>query len=134
MGKIKKAVKAQTSRKSKQDVFPSLLGFVFRGMWHDIRFAIMAFIHVFGWPVKAVAHLVNHHARKYPQLRVLHSHTTVSCSLGFVFLTTALTIENCYSHVIWHVTVETLKAAGACPIWDAMSGLFKVRNDIGKNR
>jgi hypothetical protein len=48
-------------------------------------------------------------------------------------MTTAMLVENISGHVIWHVTVEILKAAGACPIWDAMSGAFKVRDDIGKN-
>ena len=131
MGKLKHKIRARYARKVNHK--PSLMRPLALGLYNDICFVVLAFIHVLAWPVHKLGHVITKYARQHPSLRMLHSHAFTCVAIGLMLTIVSYFVERHVQHSpLTSAGVDTLRAAGAAPLWDTLSGLFKVRNDIGK--
>jgi hypothetical protein len=107
----------------------SLIRFVVVGLVHDLLSAFKALIKVFSWPINSLSHVIHVEAKKHPSLKVLHSRAFISFCMGFTVLAISFSVEHLFKHVLWDCSIETMRAAGVCPIWDIVSNLTQT---VGK--
>lgn len=124
---MKKLRKIKSKVCCKQQV--SLTLFVVKGAWHDISHTITLIIHLGAYPFHALARLL----RRHRLLQFKHSHTVICISLGGSVMALSYFLEHLYNHPVWGATIETTRAAAACPIWDSISALTKVSKDLENN-
>jgi hypothetical protein len=98
-----------------------LIGFVLLGLFHDILRAVSLATKTIAWPVHTFSHWVAKESRRHPGLKVLHSHSFVCVSMGFVLLAVSFAIEHFSEHFLWSCSIETMRAAGVCPIWEVIA-------------
>lgn len=96
-----------------------VLGFIY-----DVLFVIHHMVIIIGWPIRAAAHALRKIFRRYPSLRFLHSHEVLSVVLGLSTLALAFALENLSHHYLWSATIETMRAAGVCPVWELIAAKF----------
>jgi hypothetical protein len=111
--KIRKAKRCARCQNRKQSLVAGLI--------NDVWFVIRGIIKLVSWPVHAFSHLLARECKKHPELKVLHNHAFVSVLTGFMLLLIAFSLEHAFKHVFWTCSIETMKAAGVCPIWETIS-------------
>lgn len=80
------------------------------------------------WPVRTLATAI--HRQIAPRWRFKHSHAVTCIALGVLVLGVSFTIENLFHHPAWGIPVETMRAAGVCPIWESLSAMMKLSEDF----
>lgn len=125
------------SRKQKRN---SLVGFVFTGLFNDlgrvlkvifkvIGLVFHAIIKIVGWPVHAISHLIHREVKQYPHLAFLQNRRVISVALGLVLLAVSFAVEHISQHFLWGCSIETMRAAGVCPVWEAIAGTIRAGSE-----
>lgn len=109
---------------------PSFVGFIVIGLVHDTTFVLVSTIKIISWPVHALSRLLAREAKKHTELRFLRTHTFWAVTIGGVVLFFSFALQNVFHHPAWETTLETARAGGVCPIWDAISSLTKVSKEL----
>lgn len=104
----------------------SLVGFVLIGFLHDVFFVLKGIRAIIGWPVHAAAKGIHKAMRHYPAMHFKHSRSIICGSIGVALLAASFAVEHWYHGPLWLGLVEGLRAVGACPVWDVVSGITKV--------
>ena len=96
------------------------------GLISDILRLIRVLIIIVGLPVRLMSMGIAKAAKKYPRLRWFHSHEFVTVCAGFTILVIAFAIQRFFhpEHVVAESTLETMKAAGVCPMWSVIESRF----------
>jgi ABC-type dipeptide/oligopeptide/nickel transport system permease component len=129
MRKIKRAKTVRKSARCAACKFARRPSFVL-GVLADLWFALCAIAKVGAFPVRTIAHAIHRLMRKHPALRFKHAHVALCVLIGFTLVLVSFVLEKAFNHVLWTCTLETLRAAGVCPIWDAVSGISKVYEEL----
>lgn len=82
---------------------------------------IMAFTVLCAWPFNYVAHKIHLSLKKRGVPTILHHHKAISVTLGILLLLITFTVQNWFHHPVWEAGVETARAAGVCPLWEALA-------------
>lgn len=80
------------------------------------------------WPIRTLATAI--HRQIAPHWRFKHSHALTCIALGVLVLGVSFAIENLFRHPAWGIPVETMRAAGVCPIWESLSAMMKLSEDF----
>ena len=99
------------------------------GLLSDLALLFATLYAVISWPVRHGSHaamrFLRRTLRRHPALRTHQAHHAVSIACGVALLTVSFVIGELYHHPLWSVCTETMKAAGVCPIWEAIAGLVR---------
>jgi hypothetical protein len=101
------------------------------GLLSDLHTLIKLVMAIISWPVKTIAHGV--HTVLKPHLRHIkhnHAHAAICVALGVTVLGVSFVAEHMFQHVAWNVTIETMRAAGVCPIWETLATLLNIGKDL----
>jgi hypothetical protein len=100
------------------------------GLLSDLFFVLRLLIGIISWPVKSMAHVIHSSLRQHPQLRYKHMHSVVCIIIGLGVLTLSFWLETLSHHPLASVSVETLRAAGVCPIWESLAAIMKLSSEF----
>jgi hypothetical protein len=100
------------------------------GLCNDLWLVVQMTMRVGSWPCRATATLVHSQLRKHPSFRFKHAHAVLCMSMGFALLGITFMVENAFHHAAWSMTVETMRAAGVCPIWETIAAMMKIGSEF----
>jgi len=102
------------------------------GVVHDILWIVKIVCSVISWPVKQVANIIKKQLHRNRTLRKFrYTHEVVCIGLGLAILGVAFALESLSSHPLWGMSIETMRAAGVCPIWETLAAVMKIGEDVG---
>jgi len=101
------------------------------GLLDDLWVVLRTLIKLLAWPCKALAGMIHAEMKKYPALRFRHSHAVLCVFFGLAVLALSFAVEAYFVHPAWKVPVETMRAAGVCPIWESLAALMRLGEDFG---
>lgn len=113
-------------RKRKRKVVQTQRHSAVLGLLSDLAFLVKLLIATISWPVKALAGLIHSELRKHPQFQYKHMHSALCIIIGLGVLTLSFWLETVSHHPVSQVSVETLRAAGVCPIWETIAAVLKI--------
>jgi hypothetical protein len=125
---IRKVCRVKRGKKACRAYRPSLV----LGLLFDLWAVVNTAARMGAWPVRMVAHWIHRELRKHPAFRFRHSHVVLCMAIGFCLVLTSFALEGLFKHVLWNCTLETMRATGVCPIWDAVSGISKVYAELAE--
>ena len=125
---MKKLRKSNRVRRRKRTYRPSFI----LGIMFDLWALVCLVVKIGAWPVRTLSHTIHRELRKYPMLRFRHAHVALCMAIGFLLVLASFALQNLFHHVMWDCTLETVRAAGVCPIWDAVSGISKVYSELAE--
>ena len=100
------------------------------GLIHDVLVLIRGIIAIVAWPCRAGATAIHAELRKHPAFRFKHAHSVICITMGLGVLALSFVVEHCVKHPASGIAVETLRAAGVCPVWETISAAFKLGADF----
>lgn len=89
---------------------------------------VLAARRLVNWPFHWAAGQIRATFKHWGVPAILHHHKAISVSLGLCVLFVSFFIQNWFNHPVWEASVETMRAAGVCPLWEAIA----VAINIGK--
>lgn len=91
---------------------------------------IRAGLYLLNWPFHWLSGHIMRAFKAYGAPMVEHHHKLCSVALGLILVTISVLIQHWFSHPVWTVGVETAKAAGVCPLWEAIAAIITVKPTV----
>ena len=100
------------------------------GLLHDIWVLLRLIVSLLSWPAKTLARAIHNSVKHHPALRSKHTHTMLCVGIGLATLLVSFVIEHYSSHPVWSASVETMRAAGVCPIWESLAAAMSIGSKV----
>ena len=100
------------------------------GLFSDLWVTCKVLVAIVAWPVRTAAHAIHAETRKHPALRYKHMHSVLCILLGLCVLSLSFWVEHMFKHPASGIAVETLRAAGVCPVWETLSRAMQFGSDF----
>jgi len=107
-----------------------VLGFILKVVF----FVLNIIVKILGAPIRFVgrnvAKVFAEEVKVHPQLKVLEKHYVWSVATGLCMLLLSFAIQNLFHHFVWECAIETTRAAAVCPIWETLSAVLKIPEEL----
>jgi hypothetical protein len=100
------------------------------GLIGDLVTLIKGLVSLIAWPVRTLSKVVRRQYKHTAFGRWKHAHSVLCVAFGLALLGLTFTIEALSKHPAWSATIETMRAAGVCPVWETLSRALKFGADF----
>lgn len=110
----------------KSKIKPVRQSFLLGVLWDVVSIVEITF-RICGWPLRQLGKLMHNCVKHHRALKSEGARLAISACFGLVLLAGVFAVEHFSDYFLWQFGIETAKAAGVCPIWEALAVAIRYR-------